>query len=107
MLDAFHQKDPKLISYLESFRIVELRSLEERPMTPSDYHSGVPENTLQSSGLLPALPGDEYEADTHRFNQFIWAENERLNRLIRNLYLQFQLKHFTERELYGGCPFDS
>lgn len=47
-----------------------------------------------------AFDRKDHHTDTHRFNQFIWDENERLNRLIRNLYLQFQLKHFTEAELY-------
>ena len=62
------------------------------------------EDANQGSGSSPDDTGDQAQgldiADTHRFNQFIWAENERLNRLIRNLYLQFQLKHFTERDLY-------
>lgn len=37
---------------------------------------------------------------TNRFSRYIWAENERLNRLIRELYLYFQLGRHTEGELY-------
>ena len=39
-------------------------------------------------------------AGQERFTRFIWAENKRLNDLIRNLYLYFQLEHYSERDLY-------
>jgi hypothetical protein len=42
-----------------------------------------------------------YKDKQKRFTQFIQAENERLNRLIRNLHLYLlQFKHYTKRDLY-------
>ncbi|MFQ6044595.1 MAG: hypothetical protein ACE5PV_27395 [Candidatus Poribacteria bacterium] len=35
------------------------------------------------------------------FSKFILAENQRLDRLIHNLYLKFQLDYYSERDLYN------
>ncbi len=65
----------------------------------------MPANTtlpLPSKSLSLADPGLALVTlEQERFNRFIWSENERLNRLIRNLYLYLlQFEHYSERDLY-------
>src|ERR1700722_387408 len=43
---------------------------------------------------------DIFQQEQERFTRFIQSENERLNRLIRNLYLHFHLEHYRDRDLY-------
>ena len=64
---------------------------------PADTTLPLPSDSLSLSDPGLALVTLEQE----RFNRFIWSENERLNRLIRNLYLYLlQFEHYSERDLY-------
>lgn len=66
-----------------------MREMDNEKTQP--YGTGVP----RSKGHYSV------EAEQERFSHFIQAENERLNRLIRNLYLYLlQFKHYSERDLY-------
>lgn len=55
--------------------------------------------SLTGPGARAVSTGDVTH-EQHRFNRFIRAENERVNRLIRNLYLHFHLENYSERDLY-------